>query len=857
MSLTSASIENFITVLRQSGLIDESVLEKRRTAFLDSGQPDSPDTFAHFLVQQGDITNWHAAKLLKGKHKGFFLGKYKLLRLLGKGGMSSVYLAEHINMRRRCAVKVLPYKLVSDSSYLPRFYREAQAVAALDHPNIVRAYDIDHQTDGDMEIHFLVMEYVPGHNFYELVKGQGPIPPRQAADYIRQAALGLAHAHEAGMVHRDVKPGNFIVDDNGTVKVMDLGLAMVSKGKDESSVTLANEEKVLGTADYLAPEQAVDSHQIDSRADIYALGCTFFFLLTGHPPFDEGTLAQRLLAHQSKTPPEISEFRDDVPASLVTIIKKMLEKAPDDRFQTAEQVVVELTAWLNSSPADETPFTPPVIHDKSHDHLSGGAISDFLSHLQETPPLASSSTSRGKSLLKPDDERSQRKSRAAASDSGTTVFNSGLSSIITPASNSRSSRKKLRKRLRTQPINAAIILIALTAGIAAIYGLTRPSPSSPPASPTSTTEQIPEPVRTPIYEGPVLHVGPQGDFKTLSRALEYLTLATNSETGTKVNEIRIAAGQTLVDSVKLQGSGFLSLPKNLQITGEGPDFPTLKSEAGPVISLDAIEELSFNNLKLKCNGDSPAVELSGYLTGMRFNNVTIESISKTGILARGASGLAGQPLTFQSCRFEAAKETATAIRCEGTALGNTWQFDVQNCRFMGPMQKGITFVSPQGSTWDVNIAQCIFSQCQTAISFAGEDHDVSRVVIANNTFYEFGTGIRFESGPPASSSGVTFVQNLFVNGQGPELVTERADIDLTVLSKGTQPPQSNWTTSSPQVSKYSPDIFENQGRTDADNLQFVSTDPASPKFLAPSESQLRDAVSTPFLGRHYIGAVPP
>ena len=291
---------------------------------------------------------------MQGKHKGYFLGKYRLLSLLGKGGMSSVYLAEHTLMRRRCALKVLPTKRVHDSSYLARFHREAQAVASLDHPNIVRAYDVDHQADRENEIHFLVMEYVEGDSLQELVQKNGTCSFLNAAEYIRQSALGLHHAHESGMVHRDVKPGNLLVDLNGTVKVLDLGLARFFTGEEEGeSLTVAHDEKVLGTADYLAPEQALDSHTVDARADIYGLGCTMFFLLTGRPPFIEGTLTQRLMAHQTKTPPTVESLRPDTPAALADILRTMMAKKAEDRHPTAKATADALFEWVDDN-ADNT-----------------------------------------------------------------------------------------------------------------------------------------------------------------------------------------------------------------------------------------------------------------------------------------------------------------------------------------------------------------------------------------------------------------------------------------------------------------------------------------------------------------------
>jgi len=350
----SATVESFVAVLKRSGLIESSALAQTLESL--NGTP-SPEALAATLTQRELITDWQAAKLLKGKHKGFFLGKYKLLSLLGKGGMSSVYLAEHVLMRRRCAIKVLPWKRVNDSSYLERFHREAQAVAALDHPNIVRAYDVDHEKDGNLEINFLVMEFVDGKNLFEIVQREGPMSAVRAADYIRQGANGLEHAHRAGLVHRDIKPGNFLLDPSGIVKLMDLGLARAHQEGEDFSLTIEHDEKVLGTADYLAPEQAVDSHRVDARADIYGLGCTLYYLLVGQPPFNEGTLTQRLLAHQTKDPPEVKTLRDDIPESLIVILKKMMRKDREDRTQSAEAVFNELTDWLHENGGTE--WQPP------------------------------------------------------------------------------------------------------------------------------------------------------------------------------------------------------------------------------------------------------------------------------------------------------------------------------------------------------------------------------------------------------------------------------------------------------------------------------------------------------------------
>jgi eukaryotic-like serine/threonine-protein kinase len=341
-----STVDSFLDLVRRSGLVEKDQLN---AVLLDlqhqagGSMPSDTDMVAHKFVEAGLLTQWQCDNILEGRHKGFFLGKYKLLNHLGTGGMSSVYLAEHVLMQRRVAIKVLPKNRVEDSSYLARFHREAQAAAALDHRNIVRAYDVDN----DGNIHYLVMEYVEGRDLQQMVKDHGPMEYIEAADFIRQAADGLAHAHKASLIHRDVKPANLLVDQKKVVKVLDLGLARFTTD-DRASLTVAYDENVLGTADYLAPEQALDSHGVDGRADIYSLGCSLYYLLTGHPPFPDGTLPQRLMMHQKQQPPSIFNDRPDAPQALVDICAKMMAKKPDQRYQTMFDVSAALADWLES-----------------------------------------------------------------------------------------------------------------------------------------------------------------------------------------------------------------------------------------------------------------------------------------------------------------------------------------------------------------------------------------------------------------------------------------------------------------------------------------------------------------------------
>ncbi|TWT90608.1 Serine/threonine-protein kinase PrkC [Pseudobythopirellula maris] len=337
-------MDKLLDLIKRSGLIEADRLEKflEKAAEQSGGVvPQGDKEFAQLFIDEGLLTQWQADKLLAGKHRGFMLGKYKLLGQIGKGGMSAVYLAEHIMMRRRVAIKVLPKNRVADKSYLERFQLEARAVAKLDDPNIVRAYDIDNEGD----THYIVMEYVEGRDLHQIVAQDGQLPFETAADYIAQVAGGLEHAHQMGLVHRDIKPANCLVDNHGTVKLLDMGLAKVTG--DEGSLTLANEETVLGTADYLAPEQAVNSHEADARSDIYSLGCTFYFLLVGKPPFPEGTITERLLKHQTEEPEGILSRRPDCPLSLVDLIKRMMSKKAFNRPATSGEVASELKKWLS------------------------------------------------------------------------------------------------------------------------------------------------------------------------------------------------------------------------------------------------------------------------------------------------------------------------------------------------------------------------------------------------------------------------------------------------------------------------------------------------------------------------------
>ncbi|MFZ5833245.1 MAG: serine/threonine protein kinase [Planctomycetota bacterium] len=337
MAISSA--EQFFALLERSRLLSPAQLKEARQSVEGNGL--DPTGLARALVDRNLLSRWQAGQLLAGR-SAFFLGKYKLIELLGQGGMGSVFLAEHMTMNRRVALKVLSRQLGKEPEALQRFLAEARAAAALDHQNIVHAYNVD--CEGDR--YYLVMEYVDGVDLLRLVQDEGRLEDARAADFVRQAAEGLAHAHSQHMVHCDIKPSNLLVNSHGVVKILDMGLARVLE---EGGSSKKPEERILGSVDYMAPEQAMGGAEFDHRADIYSLGCTLYFLLTGHPPFPEGSLPEKLMKHQTEDPADIMAQRADVPLELVHICERMMAKDPVDRYQSAEEVITALSRLEFSS----------------------------------------------------------------------------------------------------------------------------------------------------------------------------------------------------------------------------------------------------------------------------------------------------------------------------------------------------------------------------------------------------------------------------------------------------------------------------------------------------------------------------
>lgn len=376
-------------MLRESGLLTPEQLEE--LAKEPQAQASDPRPLAKLILQRGWLTRFQINHVFQGHGKDLVLGQYRLLDRLGEGGMGQVYKAHHQPMNRVVALKVIRKERLSKPDAVQRFYREVQLAAQLSHPNIVLAFDAGQASN----THYLAMEYVDGTDLSKVVIKAGALPVPEACEYIRQAALGLQHALERGLVHRDIKPSNLLVtraSGKTVVKILDMGLARLEiTGEGDHSLT--RDGQIMGTPDYLSPEQAKNSKTVDIRADLYSLGCTFYFLLSSKPPFYHAkTLPEVLLAHQMEDPPPLVEVREDLPLEVDAIVCKLMAKRPEDRFQTPRELA-ELLA----------PYCTGGEEGRADSLASGGAplstaslfLTDLEKELRPAPRRVPSRTSAG------------------------------------------------------------------------------------------------------------------------------------------------------------------------------------------------------------------------------------------------------------------------------------------------------------------------------------------------------------------------------------------------------------------------------------------------------------------------------
>jgi serine/threonine protein kinase len=359
--MTIVSSGALIDVLRQYRLLSQQQLSE--VLALAQGRCTDVRALAKVLIQRGWFSVYQVNELLAGRAAQLVLGPYIILDRLGKGGQSEVYKAHHPENNWTVALKVIRSERLQAPAAAAQFLQEVEAMASLEHPNIVEFWDADKAGDA----YYFAMEFVDGTDLGKVVQLAGCLPPAQASEYIRQAAMALQHAHEHSLVHRDIKPVNLFLTQPvvapvsmhersapapapqaPVIKILDWGLASLPTGEDKEDPLLANNPhtaNIIGTVDYLSPEQAINPRGVDIRGDIYSLGCTLYFLLTGRVPFNGTTVMQKILQHQKKDAPLVEVLSPAVPAALAAIVRRMMAKKPEDRFQTPAAVALALTPF--------------------------------------------------------------------------------------------------------------------------------------------------------------------------------------------------------------------------------------------------------------------------------------------------------------------------------------------------------------------------------------------------------------------------------------------------------------------------------------------------------------------------------
>ncbi|MBA4020063.1 MAG: hypothetical protein C0483_23090 [Pirellula sp.] len=341
----ATTLEEFGRSVLASGLLAGSELKSIWAEIPSDSRPHTSDEFAEHLVAAGKLNRYQANELLRGRKSPLVLGDYTIVERIGAGGMGQVFKAHHRRLDKIVALKILADHMTQDQDAVKRFQREVRAAGKVVHPNIVAAHDAGESRG----VHYLVMEYIDGRNLGDLVIKKGPLSMKQAVACIVQAARGLEYAHQCGLIHRDVKPSNLFIDKQGTVKILDLGLARIDDalggGADEHLTGTGN---IMGTVDFMSPEQAFDSKHVDARTDIYSLGCTLYYLVNGRRPFDGDTLMKRLLAHREGAIPPLIPSKQGAASEFDVIFRRMVAKRPEDRFASMSELVAALQVTVSA-----------------------------------------------------------------------------------------------------------------------------------------------------------------------------------------------------------------------------------------------------------------------------------------------------------------------------------------------------------------------------------------------------------------------------------------------------------------------------------------------------------------------------
>lgn len=707
---TPTSTNDFLILLRSSKLLDEEALN-RYLISLENLDSMTAIKLARKMLQDGLLTSFQADHLLKGRYKNFFIGKYKVLRPLGSGGMSQVFLCEHVVMRHWVALKLLNVSEGNDPSAISRFVREARAAASVNHPNVVRAHDFD-QAEG--KYHYIVMDYVDGVNLHDLVKKLGPLPPDQAANYISQTASGLQHISDCGLIHRDLKPSNLLLDRAGVIRILDLGLVRYAQeGINDNLTRNLSGNTIIGTADYLAPEQALQSESIDIRADIYSLGATFYFLLTGRAPFDERTIAQKLLGHQFQNP----DTPENVPEPVLEVLRKMMRKAPEDRYTHPEDVVEALAPFLPETTVIPSDDFFPTISIYGNGPSTGGPRSQGPN-----------------SSKKP----SSRILLDGLSSSGSRVRNTQKSGrMATPSLPDETLPVQIDKRKWILIGVAAMTFTVIAAVLVAMFANPFSAPKIVVPKPEATQS-------SPILAPPGITV-PAGSL-VVGASAQYATVRDALASAKSGDRILIVAKEH-TESLELTG-----IPAKVTIQG-WPENAAIRwrsaSADKPAMRIENAEGLTVSHIAF-IGESGTAVELKGPVAGFRFANSSIEGF-RTALRLDGCEANAVNPMILNKLRFLTAKDAQGIV-----IIGSAKHIRVEECRWEGPFAPAIEL---GGELLDVAITANRFSGAVQAIVYTNVAAK-SPVRIRNNAFAACQVGVMFDA-LPINPATFEIANNLF------------------------------------------------------------------------------------------------
>jgi eukaryotic-like serine/threonine-protein kinase len=737
--------DELLDLLRTSGLIEPERLDAFAAKAATDPGPASPRHWAGLLVGTGFLTRFQSEQILLGKWRGFTVGRYKVLERLGSGGAGTVYLCEHVKVRRKVAVKVLPTVRASNPAAVGRFHREARAAGVLNHPNLVKCHDIDQ----DGELHYLVMEYVDGASLHEVVARTGPMDPVRAAQYIRQAALGLQHAHEAGLVHRDIKPANLMVDRSGTVRLLDLGLARFYHDDNDLLTLKYDENNVLGTADYVAPEQALNSHGVDIRADIYSLGCTFYFILAGRPPFPGGKAAQKLIWHQVKPPTPVRNLRPEVPEKIAAVVAKMLSKDPRERYQTPAELAVALEPWSAEPvppPRDEEmpQLCPAAARSVSAPEIETGATTPSALGRATASARASGHNSNAEGvvpLLAPQGPRP-----ASMADVATP---SAMASPTAPDSGKHSVRRPMpqptpeqRARARKRAVRiASLLAVSVAIGMCLRLGIGR-------MRGTAETSSF------AVYV--VSHSGAPGTLSSIQEALFRTRPGDHVQVADAIWE----------ESLHLTGEGGTGRGVVLEGCGDRPVIwrtPRGHRDDQPLVYLSCVPGLQLRNFILDGQDRvKDLIALSGPCPGLTLEDLQLTGFGQAAIALNDCVGEADQPVMLQRLRTVPVHSAVSALRFDGRPGEGNHFVHVQDSRLEGPYTAAVSFSGPVSSVEFVR--NRFFNSTDGLFYLRSTPPAALGLTLASNTFCNItGVAIRFETSPPAEGSRVVLTSNLFAH----------------------------------------------------------------------------------------------